>query len=434
MGSTDLFHPYLFVVLISWRTRIFDSNDTLLGFTIILVAERLTLGNTRELLLSAAEEVFGEHGFHRSSVSSICRRAGVARATFYQYFADKEALYSALVEQLQDELLGHLAQVFSAPLDPKEKVTRGLEHHLEFIRLRRQAYRVFREGEFILPEVSRRFYRALLAQWARPLEEGVRGGVFRPDLDVEICALAILGMVEFLAMRYLIWEAEELPAGAPAKMEEFLLYGMDSGAPRPPEPQGLPAEWGEERVPENSRESLLQAAEILFGTQGYYATQVVHITQAAGLGAGTFYLYFPTKEAAFVELVRTINQKLRQHIRQAIQGVADRRWIEELGFRAFFSFITRHPHAYRIVREAEFVVPEVGQEYYRRFASGYMRGLGEGMRRGEIRELPPEPLAYSLMGMGHALGLKWVLWEGRRDPPEEGLQALFSLIFRGLLR
>jgi hypothetical protein len=36
------------------------------------------------------------------------------------------------------------------------------------------------------------------------------------------------------------------------------------------------------------------------------------------------------------------------------------------------------------------------------------------------------------MGMGHALGLKWVLWEGRRVPPEEGLQALFALIFRGL--
>jgi len=405
-----------------------------LGFTIILVTERLTLGNTRALLLSVAEEVFGEQGFHRSSVSSICRRAGVARATFYQHFADKEALYSALVEQLQNELLGHLVQVFSAPLNPKEKITRGLEHHLEFIRLRRQAYRVFREGEFVLPEVSRRFYRALLAHWASPLEEGIRAGLFRPELDAEICALAILGMVEFLAMRYLIWESEGLPEGALAKMGEFLLYGMDCGTPRPPAPQGLSAERGEERIPENSRERLLQAAEILFGTQGFYATQVVHITQAAGLGAGTFYLYFSTKEAAFAELVRTINQKLRQHIRQAIRGVADRRWIEELGFRAFFSFIIRHPHAYRIVREAEFVVPEVGQEYYRRFASGYMRGLEEGMRRGEIRELPPEPLAYSLMGMGHALGLKWVLWEGRRVLPEEGLQALFSLIFRGLLR
>jgi AcrR family transcriptional regulator len=390
------------------------------------------LGKARVLLLSAAEEVFGEQGFHRTSISSICRRAGVARATFYQHFVDKEALYSALVEQLQDELLSYLAQAFSSSSDPKEKVVRGLREHLEFICLRRQAYRVFREGEFILPEVSRRFYRALLAQWAEPLEGGMRAGVFRPDLDAEICAVAILGIVEFLAMRYLIWEAEGLPERMLAKMAEFLLYGMDSGTPRPPAPQALPGVWEEERVPENSRGSLLQAAEALFGTQGYYATQVVHITQTAGLGTGTFYLYFPTKEAAFVELVRTINQKLRQYIRQAILGVSDRRWIEELGFRAFFSFITCHPHAYRIVREAEFVVPEVGQEYYRRFASGYIRGLAEGMQRGEIRELPPEPLAYSLMGMGHALGLKWVLWEGRRVPPEEGLQALFALIFRGL--
>src|SRR3712207_9225051 len=54
----------------------------------------------REQLLTAAREVLAQHGYERTTVSSIATRASVAQGTFYLYFPSKEALPGALAEQL----------------------------------------------------------------------------------------------------------------------------------------------------------------------------------------------------------------------------------------------------------------------------------------------------------------------------------------------
>src|SRR3712207_6896253 len=54
----------------------------------------------REQLLTAAREVLAQHGYERTTVSSIATRASVAQGTFYLYFPSKEALPGALAEEL----------------------------------------------------------------------------------------------------------------------------------------------------------------------------------------------------------------------------------------------------------------------------------------------------------------------------------------------
>lgn len=160
-----------------------------------------------------------------------------------------------------------------------------------------------------------------------------------------------------------------------------------------------------------TRRRLLDTAETAFGSRGYFETSIIDITRRAQVAQGTFYVYFPSKRAIFSELVRERSHDLRSSIQTAVEGQADRRRVERLGFEAFFKFIRRHPAMYRIVRQAEFVDPTLFRWYYRRFASGYIRGLKDGMAAGQIRRLDPEVLAYCLMGIGDFLGMRWVLWE-----------------------
>ena len=54
----------------------------------------------REQLLTAARHVLAQHGYERTTVSSIATKASVAQGTFYLYFPSKEALPGALAEQL----------------------------------------------------------------------------------------------------------------------------------------------------------------------------------------------------------------------------------------------------------------------------------------------------------------------------------------------
>ncbi len=181
-----------------------------------------------------------------------------------------------------------------------------------------------------------------------------------------------------------------------------------------------------------TRQALLDAAEAVFGERGFHQATIVEITQRAGVALGTFYLYFPDKKAAFDELVRTLNRTMRQEIRRAVAGLGDRLEVESLGFETFFKFVRRHRNLYRIIRQAEFVDEALYRWHYETMARGYVRGLMDAQRRGQIRaDVDPETIAYALMAMAETLGLRWVLWEDRL-PGVEVRESIRSFLRGGL--
>jgi AcrR family transcriptional regulator len=60
-----------------------------------------------------------------------------------------------------------------------------------------------------------------------------------------------------------------------------------------------------------TRTRLIEAAEEVFAELGYHEASIVKITEAAGVGQGTFYLYFASKKDVFDELVRDLNRRVR---------------------------------------------------------------------------------------------------------------------------
>ncbi len=165
---------------------------------------------------------------------------------------------------------------------------------------------------------------------------------------------------------------------------------------------------------EATRRKILDAAEEVFGEMGYYEASISEITRRAGVAQGTYYIYFRSKREIFAELVEDIGKRLRAEMRAAIMGVSDRLEIEKRGFEAFFRFVARHRRIYNIVQEAERVAPDAFHAYYRGISHGYIRGLREAMEKGTIKELDPEAIAYTLMGIGHFVALRWLIW------PQEG--------------
>lgn len=180
-----------------------------------------------------------------------------------------------------------------------------------------------------------------------------------------------------------------------------------------------------------TRRKLLSAAETLIGTNGFHGTSIGDITREAGVGQGTFYLYFSSKEEVFRELVRHLSEQLRQALGKAVSGAKDRLEIEELGVREFIRFSAEHRDLYQIVSESQFIDPDIFRWYYERLAEGYALGLRRAMDRDEIVENDPETVAWCLMGASHFLGIRWIIWEGG-EPPEEVVQATVDFIRRGL--
>jgi AcrR family transcriptional regulator len=182
---------------------------------------------------------------------------------------------------------------------------------------------------------------------------------------------------------------------------------------------------------QETRARLLIAAEKVFGEKSYFQVSIADITREAGTGNGTFYLYFPSKEAAFRELVQLRGHELRMITRLATQSATDRVEAERVGFAAFFAFIDEHRHLYRVVRQAEFVDQDLFREYYALFADGYRTALEAAMERGEIARMDPDVLAYCLMGIGDFVGMRWVVWNSD-SIPNEVFEASMRFIRYGL--
>ncbi len=183
---------------------------------------------------------------------------------------------------------------------------------------------------------------------------------------------------------------------------------------------------------ERTRRKLLEAAERVFAELGYHEASIVKITEAAGVGQGTFYLYFTSKKVIFDEVVLDLNARVRHAMTEASDRGDTRAERELLGFGAFFRFTAEHPALYRIVRQAEFVSPEILQLHYERLTEGYVQGLRAAMDAGEVAVGDPEVLAWSLMGIGELVGMRWILWNGSTEMPGPVFDELARIIVRAL--
>lgn len=184
---------------------------------------------------------------------------------------------------------------------------------------------------------------------------------------------------------------------------------------------------------QRTRQALLDAAERVFGELGFHNAGIVEITQKANVALGTFYLYFPDKRAIFRDLVQTLNESLRTAIRERVGGIDDRVEVEVAGFAAFFEFVREHRDLYRVVLQAETVDEDIYRWHYRTLADGYVRGLRAAQAKGQIRtDMDPETLAYALMGIAEAIGMRTVLWDGKL--PTQAARRTIAAFLEGGLR
>jgi len=210
---------------------------------------------------------------------------------------------------------------------------------------------------------------------------------------------------------------------------------LDTHAPSVHE-SSIPASQLEPLVPatargEATRRKLLVAAEEEFGSKGFHVASVSSITQRAGVGQGTFYLYFRTKEEIFSTLVKEIGSNLRKEMGVAVAAGSNRLDAERRGLEAFFAFAQAHPGLYRIVQEAQFVDEPVFRDYYERLAKGYSSGLTAASAQGELSPGDAEVRAWAIMGVGHMLGLKHCLWQGKA-PDKALLDEIMRFVADGI--
>ncbi len=152
----------------------------------------------RARILHSAMELFGEKGFEDVPIDEVAARAGVGKGSVYRQFGSKEQLYAASViegfVQLRAEIDQALSQADSFP----ERITAITHHTLSYFWTRRQFFVLLRDPSK-LPRAQEIRYRKERGQLSGliglVLREGAGAGLIRDDLDFDLMAEALLGMI-----------------------------------------------------------------------------------------------------------------------------------------------------------------------------------------------------------------------------------------------
>ena len=161
---------------------------------------------------------------------------------------------------------------------------------------------------------------------------------------------------------------------------------------------------------EQTRRRLLEAARIEIGGKGFAEASISSITQQAGVGQGTYYIYFKSKEAIMRELVLEMGRDLRQQLSDINNAAPNRITAEREGLRHFIAFARDNPDLYRIVQEAQFVDDAVYRAYFEEFTNGYRKALQAAVQSGEISQGDLEIRSWLLIGIGRSMGEVYGLW------------------------
>lgn len=104
-----------------------------------------------------------------------------------------------------------------------------------------------------------------------------------------------------------------------------------------------------DREKQQRRQTILSAARGLFWARGFAGTTMPEVARAAELAPGTLYLYFPSKDALYAELLVEGYDLLLEKLAACLRkGSAPRQQAEAL-VEGFLAFARRHPEYFDII-------------------------------------------------------------------------------------
>ena len=147
--------------------------------------------NRRGELLAIAAGLFAAKGFTKTTVRDIADAAGILSGSLYHHFDSKESMVDEILSSFQAELFGAYDAILLSDDDARTKLERAVAVSFEAIDQHRDEVAIFQNDAGYLGSFERFAYLAERnAQsrevWITLLDDGVRSGVLRADLDIEL--------------------------------------------------------------------------------------------------------------------------------------------------------------------------------------------------------------------------------------------------------
>jgi len=166
---------------------------------------------------------------------------------------------------------------------------------------------------------------------------------------------------------------------------------------------------------EETRNHILQASQRLFSTNGYNATGVAEICQAAGVNKGAFYHHFSSKQAVFLKLLENWLEILNGGLRVISQSTQDVPHIllqmSDILTEVFQTAEAQLPMflEYWLQASRDEAIWKVTIAPYRHYQEFFTALVQRGVEEGSFRQVDPHIAAQTLVALAVGLLLQGLL-------------------------
>jgi TetR/AcrR family fatty acid metabolism transcriptional regulator len=193
---------------------------------------------------------------------------------------------------------------------------------------------------------------------------------------------------------------------------------------RPPAPRG------------DKRELILRAATKVFAERGFFNAQVADVARAAGIAAGTVYLYFRSKDDLLVSIFEKTMREAITDGRAALAGLTDpvdrlrriaRLHLERMGRDRDLAVVFQVE-----LRQSTKFMEQFSATQVREYLGIIRDVIADGQQQGLLRpDVNPTIAAKVLFGALDEMATNWIL-SRRRYAPVADADAVLDLFLHGV--
>ncbi|GAA4513853.1 hypothetical protein GCM10023159_21410 [Brevibacterium yomogidense] len=165
-------------------------------------------------MVTAARQVFAEHGYFNSRLSDITDRVGCSTGTLYTYFRNREDILAAVIEHAQQNVL-RTPHTSDTDVDPVERIHRANKEYIDSYCENADLMAVMEQVSHVDPsikKVRKDRSNAFIARNARSIGKLQDQGFVNSTLDPQLVSKALSSMVSRLCFN--IYVDEKDPAYA----------------------------------------------------------------------------------------------------------------------------------------------------------------------------------------------------------------------------
>jgi AcrR family transcriptional regulator len=154
----------------------------------------------KEKALETAREYFHTYGYRKASLADLISEIGISKPTFYNYFKNKEELFSTVMLETYNEFHYQYTLREKAATNAMEKLESFVSTFSWFLATYPIYRDIFRPGndlmaKWIQSRYSKDFFSEGVETVRSILEQGREEGIFSMDIDLEKQALLIYYLV-----------------------------------------------------------------------------------------------------------------------------------------------------------------------------------------------------------------------------------------------